>query len=224
MHQDKYVFSQLVSFLDRSKFNRIVAKYDGDKYVKYFTCWNQLLALMFGQLSNRESLRDFIIALEAHQEKTYHLVLGKNVTKSNLSKANQNRDYRIFESFAYHMVEQTQKNEISYKIGAYYIIDRGYNCFKNLFKIEILESYFVVRAKSNLQFKAINGKPVYPGIYSPIQLANPLFIKAPRIILLTYERFVFGIKSKNVSLRSLPILVDLSLLQIAELHKKQVAD
>jgi hypothetical protein len=38
MHQDKYVFSQLVSFLDRSKFNRIVAKYDGDKYVKYFTC------------------------------------------------------------------------------------------------------------------------------------------------------------------------------------------
>lgn len=48
MHQDKYVFSQLVSFLDRSKFNRIVAKYDGDKYVKYFTCWNQLLALSSG--------------------------------------------------------------------------------------------------------------------------------------------------------------------------------
>ncbi len=47
MLQDKYVFSQLVSFLDRSKFNRIVAKYDGNKYVKYFTCWNQLLALMF---------------------------------------------------------------------------------------------------------------------------------------------------------------------------------
>jgi len=44
MHQDKYVFSQLVSFLDWSKFNRIVAEYDGDKYVKFFTCWNQLLA------------------------------------------------------------------------------------------------------------------------------------------------------------------------------------
>ena len=46
MFQDKYVFAQLVSFLNRSKFNRIVAKYDGDKYVKHFTCWNQLLALM----------------------------------------------------------------------------------------------------------------------------------------------------------------------------------
>lgn len=64
MFQDKYVFAQLASFLNRSKFNRIVTKYDGDKYVKHFTCWNQLLALMFGQLSNRESLRDLIVALE----------------------------------------------------------------------------------------------------------------------------------------------------------------
>ena len=68
MNKEKYVFSQLVSFLDRSKFNRIVAKYDGDKYVKHFTCWNQFLAMMFGQLSNRESLRDLIIALEAQQK------------------------------------------------------------------------------------------------------------------------------------------------------------
>jgi hypothetical protein len=73
MHKDKFVFAQLVAFLDRNKFNYIVRKYDGDKYVKHFTCWNQLLALMFGQLSNRESLRDLIIALEAHNSKCYHL-------------------------------------------------------------------------------------------------------------------------------------------------------
>ncbi|SDI15182.1 DUF4372 domain-containing protein, partial [Bacteroides ovatus] len=73
MFQDKYVFAQLTAFLNRSKFNRIVAKYDGDKYVKFFTCWNQLLTLMFGQLCNRESLRDLIVAIEAHANKTYHL-------------------------------------------------------------------------------------------------------------------------------------------------------
>ena len=82
MYQDKYVFAQLVSFLNRSKFNRIVAKYNGDKYVKLFTCWNQLLSLMFGQLSNRESLRDLIVALDAHHSKSYHLGLGKNISKS----------------------------------------------------------------------------------------------------------------------------------------------
>ena len=49
MFQDKFVFAQLVAFLDRSKFNRIVAKYNGDRYVKHLTCWNQFLAMMFGQ-------------------------------------------------------------------------------------------------------------------------------------------------------------------------------
>ncbi len=65
MNKPKYVFAQLVAFLDDNKFRHIVDKYDGNRYVKHFTCWNQLLTLMFGQLSNRESLRDLIIAIEA---------------------------------------------------------------------------------------------------------------------------------------------------------------
>lgn len=72
MFSEKFVFSQLVSFLDRSLFNRIVRKYGGDRYIKYFTCWNQLLALMFGQLSNREGLRALIVVFEAHSSKCYH--------------------------------------------------------------------------------------------------------------------------------------------------------
>ena len=109
MFQDKFIFAQLVYFLNRSKFNRIVSKYDGDKYVKHFTCWNQLLALMFGQLSNRESLRDLIIALDAHHSKCYHLGMGKNISKSSLSRANQNRDYHIFEEFAYYLVNEARQ-------------------------------------------------------------------------------------------------------------------
>ena len=101
MFQDKFVFAQLVAFLDRSKFNRIVAKYNGDRYVKHLTCWNQFLAMMFGQLSNRESLRDLIVALEAHHSKCYHLGMGKNVSKSSLARANQDRNYRIFEEYAF---------------------------------------------------------------------------------------------------------------------------
>lgn len=112
MHKDPFVFSQLAQFLNRSKFNRIVAKYDGDKYVKSYTCWNQLLTMMFGQLSNRESLRDLIVALEAHAGKVYHLGIGKSVTRSNLSKANEQRDYRIFEEFAFFMIAEARKRRI----------------------------------------------------------------------------------------------------------------
>ena len=46
MFQDKYVFAQLTAFLNRTQFNNYVRKYDGNRYVKHFTCWNQLLAII----------------------------------------------------------------------------------------------------------------------------------------------------------------------------------
>jgi FOG: Transposase and inactivated derivatives len=113
MHKDKFVFAQLVAFLDRNKFNYIVRKYNGDKYVKHFTCWNQLLALMFGQLSNRESLRDLIIALEAHNSKCYHLGMGRSVSRSSLARANQDRDNKIFEEYAYCLVNEARQKRVT---------------------------------------------------------------------------------------------------------------
>lgn len=231
MFQDKYVFAQLASFLNRSKFNRIVTKYHGDKYVKHFTCWNQLLALMFGQLSNRESLRDLVIALDAHQSKCYHLGMGKNVSRSSLARVNQDRDYHIFEEYAYYLVNRARETrstnifelggnvyafdsttvdlclsvfwwakfrrrkggikvhtlydvetqipvffhiteasvhdskamkEIPYESGSYYIFDRAYNNFKMLYKIHQIGAYFVIRAKTNLQYKTIKWKRRLP--------------------------------------------------------------
>ena len=102
-------FSQLVTFLDEFKFLRIVKKYEGNKYIKSYTCWNQLLTMMFGQLSNRESLRDLIVSLEAHTGKLYHLGIGKSVTRSNLSKANEQRDYRIFQEYATFMIAEARQ-------------------------------------------------------------------------------------------------------------------
>ena len=232
MFQDKFVFSQLTSFLDRNHFNYLVRKYGGDKYVKHLTCWNQLLALMFGQLCNRESLRDVIVALEAHRSKCFHLGLGrKPIAKTTLATANQNRDYRIFEEFAFYMMTQAREKratdifklggkvyafdsttiplclsvfwwakfrkkkggikahvlydleaqvpafyhittasvndskamqEIPYGTDAYYISDRGYNNFKELCRILRMESFFVVRAKSNLQYKCVRWKRRLP--------------------------------------------------------------
>ena len=107
MNQDKYVFAQLTAFLNRTQFNNFVRKYDGNRYMKKFTCWNQLLAMMFGQLSNCESLRDIIVAFVAHRAKQYHLGLGRNpIAKATLAYANQNRDYRIFEDFAFYTMKE----------------------------------------------------------------------------------------------------------------------
>ncbi len=232
MNREKFVFSQLVAFLDNNKFRRLVDKYQGDHYVKNFTCWNQLLVLMFGQLCGRESLRDLIVTLEAHKSKCYHLGLGHDaVAKSTLADANQGRDYRIFEEFAFQMMSEARRRraeeifrlggnvyafdsttiplclslfgwarfrrrkggvkmhvlydvetsvpafyhitdaavndakampEIPCEAGAYYIFDRGYNAFAELARINRLESFFVVRARQNLQFKCLKWKRRLP--------------------------------------------------------------
>lgn len=109
MNKGKYVYAQIVDFLPQRVFDNIVKKYDGNKYVKHFPCWNLLLVMVFGQLTNRDSLRDLIVTIDAHKKKSYHLGFGKSVTRSNLSKANEQRDCRIFEAYAYNLIEVANK-------------------------------------------------------------------------------------------------------------------
>ena len=290
MNKDKYVFAQMVGFLDNFKFLRIVKKYDGNHYVKHFTCWNQLLTLMFGQLCNRESLRDLIVALNAHQEKCYHLGVGKHVTRSNLAKANENRDYRIFEDFAFYMMGEARNkrvndifqlngnvyafdsttidlclklfpwakfrkykggikvhtlydvetqvpafihiteakvndvkamDSISYESGSYYVFDRAYNDYKRLFKIHMKDSFFVVRAKTNIKSRVLKWKRRLPktilsdceieltGYYS--QKAYPERIRMVRYWDEDDQReFIYLTNAKQISA-----------LQVAELYKNR---
>jgi hypothetical protein len=125
MNQGKYVFAQIIDFLPQRIFDRFVEKYDGNKYVKHFSCWNHLLCMLFGQLTNRDSLRDLIVALDAHRSKSYHLGFGISVTRSNLAKANETRNSKIFEAFAYHLIAIARKKranndfEIKGKIYAF---------------------------------------------------------------------------------------------------------
>ena len=105
MSQGQYVFTQLCSFLPKRIFDCLVDKYEGNKWVKSFTCWHHLLIMVFGQLSNRKSMRDLIVTLNAHRFKFYRLGLGKSVTRSNLSKANEVREARIFKEYADRLID-----------------------------------------------------------------------------------------------------------------------
>ena len=108
MHKEKYVLAQLLDFIDKDVFLTIANKYDGNRYVKQFMCWDQLAVLMVGQLSNRESLRDVVLATKAHASKAYHLGFGRHAAKSTLADANTKRDNRIFEEFAYKVISKAQ--------------------------------------------------------------------------------------------------------------------
>ncbi len=97
MNIGKYIFSQVVDFIPRYQFNKLVAMYKGDWHAKDLTCYNQLLHLLFGQLGGCDSLRDICLCLEAHKDSLYHLGFRKTVSHTSLSRANENRDYRIYE-------------------------------------------------------------------------------------------------------------------------------
>ena len=120
MNQGKYIFAQLTEFLPRRIFDRIVQDHSGNKYIRSFTCWNQMLCMIFGQLTSRDSMRDLMMSLEAHQAKYYHLGFGPTVSRRNLGKANERRSYKIFEEFAYVLIDQARKS-----------------CYKNDFEVKV---------------------------------------------------------------------------------------
>ena len=103
------MLDQLLEIIDKDVFLRISNKYNGNRYVKDFTCWNQLAVMVFGSLSNRESLRDVVLATQAHASKAFHLDFGKYATRNDLSKANANRDYQISEGFAYRVIDEARR-------------------------------------------------------------------------------------------------------------------
>ncbi len=105
VNKGKFVFAQLVSFVYRYEFDKCVSRYNGDYKVQDFSCWNQFLAMIFGQLTHRESIRDIITCLNAHQNKVYHLGIKKVVSHSTLTRANENRDWRIYADFATYLIE-----------------------------------------------------------------------------------------------------------------------
>jgi hypothetical protein len=112
MNQGKFIYSQLTDFLPKRVFDGLVAKYNGDKRVKHFSCWNQLLSMVFGQLTGRDSLRDLMVSIEPHKPKYYHLGFGKGTSRSNFANANEKRDCRIFEEYAFYLIDLVRKSSI----------------------------------------------------------------------------------------------------------------
>ena len=229
MNCGKYLFSQITDFLPKRYFERLVMKECNDRTQQWgLTYWNQMLVLMFGQLDGCKSLRELTDITSAHANKSFHLGFGKTpINRSVLSKANQLRDYHIFEEFAYYMVALAQQKRIdkefdlngkyyafdsttidlcmslfewarfrstksgikvhtqldvvteipvsfniteaivhdvnamdwiNYEPLACYIFDRGYWDLNRLYRIEMLNSFFIIREKQKPRFEVVAGE------------------------------------------------------------------
>jgi hypothetical protein len=232
MNSGKYVFAQVLSVVNSYEFSKCVKQYNGNYRTRGLNCWNQFTQLFFGQLTARNGLRDICLCLNAHKNSLYHLGIKQSVNQSTLSRANENRDWRIFADFGAYLIKLVQPlyanspvpylemdndifvldsttislsltlwswargkrsrgaikvhtlldlrgniptfiyisdgkyhdvnalDEIEIIPNAIYVMDKAYVDFKRLYTLNEVNSFFVVRAKENFQFKVTKSRKV----------------------------------------------------------------
>ena len=109
MNTGKTLFAQLMDFLPWSTFDRIVARYHGNRAVRTFPCAAQYQVMAFAQITYRESLRDLEVCLSAQSAKLYHMGLRGPVRRSTLADANETRDWRIYAEFGQRLIAQARR-------------------------------------------------------------------------------------------------------------------
>jgi len=100
VNRGRSIFAQVMEFIPYREFVRCVERYDGERYVKSFSCMDQYLCMAFAQFTYREGLRDIECCLRAHQTKLYHMGMRTVISRSTLAHANEHRNWRIWRDFA----------------------------------------------------------------------------------------------------------------------------
>jgi hypothetical protein len=226
MYTGQTVFSQLLDFLPTYQFRKCVERYQGNRGIKGFSCWDHFLCMSFAQLTYRESLRDIEACLRSLRSKLYHSGIRSRVSRSTIAYANENRNWQIYSDFAQVLIYEAKKLYINDKFGveldetvyaldsttidlclslfpwakfrkqkgavklhtlldlrgsipsfirvtdgkvhdvnildelipepgSFYVMDRGYTDFARLYWLTQCFAFFVIRAKSNIDFHRV---------------------------------------------------------------------
>lgn len=294
MNSGKYVFSQVLSIVNRYEFQKCVDRYNGDFRTRELNCWNQFAQLFFGQLTARNGLRDICLCLNAHKNQLYHLGIKQSVNQSTLSRANENRDWRIYADFGTYLINMVRPlysenhaslagidkevfildsttisvsiilmdwahgkyskgavkmhtllnlrgniptfihitdgkyhdvnalDEIEVVPGAIYVMDKAYIDFERLFRMKQSSAFFVVRAKSNLKFKAVASRKIdkSKGLRCD-QSIKLLVYKSRKQYPEKIRRVKYYDSEKDITLVFLTNEFDMDALEIATVYKSR---
>jgi hypothetical protein len=231
MNHGRTIFAQILEGLDPKEFRRCASLYPTVRHTHALSAYDHFAAMIFAQLTHRESLRDIEACLNARRELLYHSGIRGNLTRTNLAYANEHRDAQLFAAVAAILMRRARKlhaadrdaldldgelfaidstlidlslaifpwarwqgtqaalklnvvlavgpelpefctlvdggvhdvnflDEVVFKPGGYYALDRGYVDYKRLFKIQQAGAWFVTRAKSNMSFYVVESRRV----------------------------------------------------------------
>ena len=109
MNIGKTVLTQLVHYIPKYQFDKIVEKYKGDYKAQNFSYWQQFICMLFAQLTHRESLRDIESCLSTFQTKLYHSGIKSKVSKSTIAYWNEKTNWHIYNDFANLLITKARK-------------------------------------------------------------------------------------------------------------------
>jgi hypothetical protein len=92
------IFAQVLQFIPRLEFAAAVRKHEAERHARGFSCWTQLVAMLFCQLGRAQSLREIVGGLAACEGKLQHLGVGSAPKRSTLAYANEHRPWQLFQS------------------------------------------------------------------------------------------------------------------------------
>ncbi len=107
MKHSNTVFHQLLKYLPRHRFQETVNRHQGDRRIRSMSCWDQLTALLFGQLTGSRSLRDLVTGFNSKSAHHYHLGT-RTIRRSSLSDANSHRPTAVFQETFFYLLEQVR--------------------------------------------------------------------------------------------------------------------
>lgn len=113
------LFSQIISKLDRQRFNKVVRQYQTDKHCKGYNSWTHLVSMLFCQFAKSLSVRDISNGLRSATGNLNHLGIQKAPSKSSISYQNKHRDFNIFKEFYFILLDtlsQNNRKRVKFKI------------------------------------------------------------------------------------------------------------
>lgn len=102
------IFAQLLKLIPRAGFEQAVREHQAERHARGFTCWGQLIAMMFCQLGQARSLREICNGLAASEGKLKHLGIPRAPGRSTLAYANQHRPWELYQTIFGKLLEQCQ--------------------------------------------------------------------------------------------------------------------
>ena len=117
MISGRFILSQILDLIHRETLTRLASRFQAELRVRHFGVRQQLICMVFAQLTWRDGLRDIVECLNAKPEALYHLGFREPVAKSTLADANERRDWRLWEALALSLIPKARSLYESEDLG-----------------------------------------------------------------------------------------------------------